>query len=816
MEKPITEDGCDCGRQQVIFTGPQTLQNFGTWLFGGNLQGSICIAHNAQAYDLYFIMEFVHQNGIKPEIIQNGKKIICMEARRVKFIDSLNYFNTGLAKLPQIFGLNELQKGFFPHLFSIPENQQYSGSMPDVKYYDPDGMKPEAREDFYRWYHQQTHFDFQTDLKKYCISDVDILQRCCGRFRTLFLEHTHNVEPFVHPVTIASACNLVYRTHFLKSEQIAIIPPHGYSQDNQSVMAICWLDWTAQKIGTDIRHGWNGGEQKVAGYKVDGVDVHNGDIYEIHGCYFHGCTRCYPNESTVNNVNGLTMEELNYQTKIKAERLRAIGRVVHEKWECDFRDEVKNNAELKAFYKKYEPREPLQPRDAFFGGRTNAIQLFCQPNDGAQIRYVDYTSLYPWCCKYGLFPVSHPDIYHNGDIPDNVQGLLKCKVLPPQNLFHPVLPVRVKGKLMFPLCNTCAEESIQCICTHTDEERALIGTWVSLELEKAVEMGYKILEKYEAWHFPNTTQYDPETRQGGLWAEYINLWLKEKQQADGYPSWCKSDEDKIQYIHDYCEHEGIELDPFSIVRNEGLRCLCKIMLNSHWGKFGQNPNKSKLTYVSDPAEYIEMMTDDSKEIMDIIVANDEHLALRWNCKAEFVEALPNTNVILAAYTTAQARLKLYTLLEKLQDRVLYFDTDSVVYIHSENEWNPPLGDYLGELKDETKGVPITSFISGGPKNYAYQLADGSQVCKIRGFTLNHRNSLTLNLESMKQLVTTPGEAQKPMKEKTSYEIKEPHKIVRKDGKIYTLPQTKQYKLVYDKRILTDHLKTYPFGWKGPI
>ena len=130
---------------------------------------------------------------------------------------------------------------------------------------------------------------------------------------------------------------------------------------------------------------------------------------------------------------------------------------------------------------------------------------------------------------------------------------------------------------------------------------------------------------------------------------------------------------------------------------------------------------------------------------------------------------------------------------------------SVVYIHDEEKWNPPLGDYLGELKDETKGVPITKFVSGGPKNYAYELQDGRQVCKIRGFTLNHRNSLQLNFETMKQLVTT--------KSKDTVAIEDPHKIVRKNGHIYSEPQTKKYRMVYNKRRLMDDLTTLPFGWK---
>ena len=86
------------------------------------------------------------------------------------------------------------------------------------------------------------------------------------------------------------------------------------------------------------------------------------------------------------------------------------------------------------------------------------------------------------------------------------------------------------------------------------------------------------------------------------------------------------------------------------------------------------------------------------------------IMVRWREKDECVESLSNTNVILAAsqaaYNTARAGLKFYDLLEKLEERVLYFETDSVVYVHRTSLWNAPLGDCLGELKDETNGVPI--------------------------------------------------------------------------------------------------------------
>ena len=82
-------------------------------------------------------------------------------------------------------------------------------------------------------------------------------------------------------------------------------------------------------------------------------------------------------------------------------------------------------------------------------------------------------------CKYGVFPIKHPQVYYKDDIPDQVQGLLKCKILPPAQLFHPLLPTRVNGKLVFTLCRTCAEKGTKndgaiADCTHADEERALV------------------------------------------------------------------------------------------------------------------------------------------------------------------------------------------------------------------------------------------------------------------------------------------------------------------------------------------------------
>lgn len=93
------------------------------------------------------------------------------------------------------------------------------------------------------------------------------------------------------------------------------------------------------------------------------------------------------------------------------------------------------------------------------------------------------------------YPVGHPEIITgNFKAVEHYFGLVKCKVLPPRGLFHPVLPYRFSSKLLFPLCRVCSESSQQETCLHTDSERSFIGTWVTEEVKKAVEHGYVILK----------------------------------------------------------------------------------------------------------------------------------------------------------------------------------------------------------------------------------------------------------------------------------------------------------------------------------
>ena len=102
-----------------------------------------------------------------------------------------------LAKLPKSFGFEEKKKGFFPHLYNTPEHENdILPNLPEIKYYDPDSMSKDRREEFLKWYDENRNnsFHFQNEMKEYCISDVDILLNACCKFRQLLKEETVAIE----------------------------------------------------------------------------------------------------------------------------------------------------------------------------------------------------------------------------------------------------------------------------------------------------------------------------------------------------------------------------------------------------------------------------------------------------------------------------------------------------------------------------------------------------------------------------------------------------------------------------------------------
>ena len=120
--------------------------------------------------------------------------------------------------------------------------------------------------------------------------------------------------------------------------------------------------------------------------------------------------------------------------------LRA-GYTVIEMWECDWDRLVDNEPAVSQFLAFFDLFAPLEPREAFFGGRTGAVALHAVAGEGEEIRYVDVTSLYPWVNKNCPYPIGHPKIITQpvDQSLESYFGLATVDILPPAGLFHPVL-----------------------------------------------------------------------------------------------------------------------------------------------------------------------------------------------------------------------------------------------------------------------------------------------------------------------------------------------------------------------------------------
>jgi hypothetical protein len=847
----------------------------------------------------------------------------------MRFLDSVNFLPMPLSKLPKSFGLSELKKGYFPHLFNTPDNEnEVLDHLPDAEFYSPDTMSTQQRKEFYDWYeiHKNDKFDFQKELVSYCVSDVDILRRACCEFRTLVRKATGTKTTKVNPedlsqtvewsgsldpfscMTIASVCLKVFTSKFLpenwmvllkenekyecsheetcecewtearklsgggqlfvKTEEtwipekrlelskkkfhsspIAVLPNCNIlGKDVYSQVALEWLAVKEKELGTPIRTALSTlGEKQVAvknkgkvvKLKLDGYMVKDGVEYgfEFYGCSFHGCTNCYQVGRHSTKILDRSLAQRYRDTLQRESLLREKGIHLTTVWSCEFEQQKKDNPDLMTDI-DIEPCITLN--DCYFGGRTNALVLHKKFEGEERGYYLDFTSLYPAVLKYNRFPIGHPERYVKdfentrfvSKCTEQCQclnkhqklpyfGLIKVTLLPPQNLIIPVLPVRINGKLKFPLCYTCALNESKGECHCSKEKRMITQTYCTPEVEVALNMGYELIKIHQVLHWKDSEVHNVETKEGGLFTSYINTFLQLKQQASGYPENVTTEKQKKEYIDSYFDHEGVQLNPDEIEKNPGLRSLSKLALNSFYGKFGQRMNLKQSTFINDIADLYQLLTDPSKVVTNWHIMSEDVLLMDFQRKDNFDLDTFVGNVVIAAFCTCWARLKLWGTMNKLGSRVLYHDTDSIIFSAKPGEYFPPTGSYLGDFTSEltckelscdgscSEGHWISEFVSCGPKNYAYQLNTGETFCKVRGFSLNHQNSQVLNFQSMKRALF-------------AWHKNEPEEFVtvstmilrdKQKPKIFNKQISKKYGVVYDKRQVMPDMTTLPYGFR---
>ena len=270
--------------------------------------------------------------------------------------------------------------------------------------------------------------------------------------------------------------------------------------------------------------------------------------------------------------------------------------------------------------------------------------------------------------------------------------------------------------------------------------------WCTPELVKAVEKGYTLVKIHEVWHFPE------DQRRTGLFADYVNTWLKLKKNRlgglVGVKPWNKSEStfftterggDPTGYQPD-CQlsrtqgHGQVNAqhvpDPFFLfscchpTSSHGFFCFC-----SFWGKFGERINKPTTVTVKDPSHLFSLLSNAALDISTLRLCSDHILEAVYTSVNDNAIKGTKTNIFVAAFTTCHARLKIYEFLDVLQEQVLNYDTDSVVYKWRPDQPSIATCGFLGDMTDELDGDVITEFVSGGAKNNGYTTREGKKVCK---------------------------------------------------------------------------------------
>lgn len=683
----VVKDECDVTTAFLPSVGDEApvINRFCDWILAtsGRLlpkdKGVTAIAHNGRGYDFQFILQWALNNNNPPtHMIRSGQKIMSMVVGGVRFIDSLSFLTMPLSVFPKTFGLKELAKGFFPHLFNTRNNVGYVGMIPEAHYFIPSGMSTKGRRAFMTWYESVKHttdWDFDHEILKYCTSDVDILRRGCLSFRDIFIEET-GVDPFSH-ITIAGACMSTFRSKYLEEESIF---PLRRSLDS-------WV------------------------------------------------------------------------------------------------------------------------RRGFFGGRTQVFKAHAVAGENESIKYVDVMSLYPWVntnCEYPLGAYTWKEHVHpltsESSITTELQafGLFEVDVTAPTTLLHPVLPHRREdGTLLFDL---------------TPKTNAVYAT---PELRLAISKGYVVTKVHASLTWGSTTT--------SLFRDYMLSFLKIKQEASGWSDKSlrgtpvETDADKLEWLEKHRVKEGVSLDMSKVKHNPGLRAVSKLCLNSLWGKLGQREVRKKTEYIEETDKICKLL--ESSEVHDIIefgesiheVSYSKDISdreLKFDTPANW-----NTSAALAAFTTSHARVKLYSALDIVQERALYCDTDSVIYVHTPDKPGIDIGDTLGCWTDELGGDDIQEFIGAGPKTYAYRTMSGKEEVKCKGFTVSYVNSKgCLSFDNFKRVVfhKYSGGSEEPILITTT-----PFKIVR-DKTTKGVSSVCNVKKVFSatlerKGVVSDDLRVLPFG-----
>ena len=507
-----------------------------------------------------------------------------------------------------------------------------------------------------------------------------------------------------------------------------------------------------------------------------------------------------------------------------------------------------------AYYKHWavlKPEEYWFAKMALRGGRTDVRKVYHKVSDedwarGVRIRYQDVVSLYPFVQISNDYPVGLPVIYiydknftpcwkhRNPDMGNDKPlecncplesrhfqdrlldirheefhpslfsqldffGLICVSATPPSDLFHPVL-------LSYDHETKKCNATLQPIIKHV---------FTTPELLVAIANGYRI---------DRVHRFDKYNKAPGLWNDMVKEFYLEKMV---YSKNTPNQETQDYLVREYEER----FDMGDMVResfprwqkNGARKTVAKVMVNCGWGKHCQRPNLPRVQVIEagDSEGYFDFYNDLQRRNQFLkgytpLENGDTFIKTEMNSSKRL--DFHDTYLPAGLFVPAYGRLTLYQQLRKLDKRVLYHDTDSIIYIYDPLLENIPAGKILGDWELEDVGQEdgldnpgIREFVGLAPKSYCLMRNNGVPTKpKIKGISLKHAHESQINFQTMKdQVMEYFGTGHSPVLQVPQFNF---NFDMRKGMSTYGQFKKLQFQPETLKGDLKDDYYVYPFGY----
>ena len=688
-----------------------------------NKEKHLVYAHNGGKYDwrLFFahILRTDRWRGhglIKGKPIIEGSNIKQMRVGTATLHDSYNHISKPLRMFPAMFELGDVEKGIFPYSFCKPTTINYRGAMPPIEFYE---------------FHKNRVIDLTSDEKE--------LEKFQQQYPTINISGNY----------------LDFQARIKKEIEISE----------------AWYEVEKQKFGDN---GWYIREQYLKYFKPDLEILAKGMAKYAEICMSHG----------INDPIGVMTLASNAMATF---RKRFLTRKEFNKLE--YMEQQQLTKEMIPCL-KYYPGIDIRPcgineeacaRKAYSGGRTELFKIHHKVDRATEKMWgVDACSMYPAQCVNHRYPTGRYNFtpYCVGDQPNMEQfykqeGVARVEIMHPTGMRVPLLWSKVKTghdiKLGFTNKKCLTKKQIEhwehwlnrrkdddSAAAHVEEcdeckeiAEHSVTVYTMPELRAAKKAGYILSHVY--WTLFSTEYCDD------LFNIYYVLSFGLKTEYGKAPKgydW-NSPEDCAKYRRQVRETCGAiipdNIRPDKWHKNQkAVKEVAKLYANSLYGKFGSNPHKTTtLIFDDDFNGALDALSDETKKSNSFSYGNTT--VVKQSDASRPSEGYGNTNVMIASYVTAYARINWWEMASFFAEHgtLIYGDTDSVIGTLPIGMTPPKMGIFLGNWEDDF-GYEAVEFVGIAAKSYMVKDADGNvRKAKMKGLTLNNgHNADTITFDWM--------------------------------------------------------------------